>query len=333
MANDYNGYIATYREYQRGDHYRKALTAWGPHSSRLHGHAAGRAGRPAEAAAPAPRATRAARRRRTSPTRRTRTRAAQALGALADQYVAAYEATLPDDGGTPARSTAAEGRRALRRGVCSPGSAGRTTPTTRSCGRAARPARWEPLRRPLGRDPGDRKFPQLGDVPAYATGSFAVALDGALRGVRLATSTTWASGRGDARRDLPLRRARAAARGAQGRAVHAALARVHGGAVGRDHGAVDRARRSVVQRRTGVDLPVSEAGRSRRSRQGERPGWRRRRDVGPIDYPDSYGGRSSSTRPGPRCAIRPTTRRGSSGSASTARSGRGRTRARCRARR
>jgi hypothetical protein len=33
MANDYNGYIVTYREYQRGDHYRKALTAWGPHSS------------------------------------------------------------------------------------------------------------------------------------------------------------------------------------------------------------------------------------------------------------------------------------------------------------
>ncbi|HEV3228283.1 MAG TPA: neutral/alkaline non-lysosomal ceramidase N-terminal domain-containing protein, partial [Solirubrobacteraceae bacterium] len=33
MANDYNGYIASYREYQRGDHYRKALTGWGPHSS------------------------------------------------------------------------------------------------------------------------------------------------------------------------------------------------------------------------------------------------------------------------------------------------------------
>ena len=33
MANDYNGYIATYREFQRGDHYRKALTGWGPHSS------------------------------------------------------------------------------------------------------------------------------------------------------------------------------------------------------------------------------------------------------------------------------------------------------------
>jgi hypothetical protein len=33
MANDYNGYIVTYREYQRGDHYRKSLHAWGPHAS------------------------------------------------------------------------------------------------------------------------------------------------------------------------------------------------------------------------------------------------------------------------------------------------------------
>ena len=33
MANDYNGYIASYREYSDHDHYRKALTGWGPHSS------------------------------------------------------------------------------------------------------------------------------------------------------------------------------------------------------------------------------------------------------------------------------------------------------------
>ncbi|MGH2729186.1 MAG: neutral/alkaline non-lysosomal ceramidase N-terminal domain-containing protein, partial [Actinomycetota bacterium] len=33
QANDYVGYIVTYREYQRGDHYRKALTAFGPHTS------------------------------------------------------------------------------------------------------------------------------------------------------------------------------------------------------------------------------------------------------------------------------------------------------------
>jgi len=33
QANDYIGYIVTYREYMRGDHYRKALTAFGPHTS------------------------------------------------------------------------------------------------------------------------------------------------------------------------------------------------------------------------------------------------------------------------------------------------------------
>ncbi len=33
MSNDYNGYIATYRDYMGRDHYRKALTGWGPHSS------------------------------------------------------------------------------------------------------------------------------------------------------------------------------------------------------------------------------------------------------------------------------------------------------------
>ncbi|MFL5893689.1 MAG: hypothetical protein ACJ76Z_01085, partial [Thermoleophilaceae bacterium] len=33
MANDYNGYIASYREFMDRDHYRKALTGWGPHSS------------------------------------------------------------------------------------------------------------------------------------------------------------------------------------------------------------------------------------------------------------------------------------------------------------
>jgi hypothetical protein len=33
QANDYVGYVVTYREYSRGDHYRKALTAYGPHTS------------------------------------------------------------------------------------------------------------------------------------------------------------------------------------------------------------------------------------------------------------------------------------------------------------
>jgi hypothetical protein len=33
MANDYNGYVPTYREYQNRDHYRKSLSGWGPHAS------------------------------------------------------------------------------------------------------------------------------------------------------------------------------------------------------------------------------------------------------------------------------------------------------------
>lgn len=33
MANDYIGYVVTNREYQRGDHYRKALTAYGPYTA------------------------------------------------------------------------------------------------------------------------------------------------------------------------------------------------------------------------------------------------------------------------------------------------------------
>ena len=109
MANDYNGYIATYREYQRGDHYRKALTALGPALVGLHGHAAGRDGRRAEGRARAGRPSRST--RRTSPTRRTRTRAVTALGALAEQYVPAYEATLPDDGGDAEVVDAAARRR------------------------------------------------------------------------------------------------------------------------------------------------------------------------------------------------------------------------------
>ncbi|MEA2467101.1 MAG: hypothetical protein QOJ57_1227, partial [Thermoleophilaceae bacterium] len=106
MANDYNGYIATYREYQRGDHYRKALTGWGPHSSdylatrlvQLGGHLkqpsgivlgtenqrelADTVGRPKVEADLAHNDARA-----------------EMLGRVGAESVTAYEATLPDDGG------------------------------------------------------------------------------------------------------------------------------------------------------------------------------------------------------------------------------------------
>jgi hypothetical protein len=102
MANDYNGYIATYREYQRGDHYRKALTAYGPHASdylatrlvrmgqELKGDAAARAeldGEPLGAKEIANQAHADAK--------------AAAIGSVASAALPAYEAQLPDDAGTP----------------------------------------------------------------------------------------------------------------------------------------------------------------------------------------------------------------------------------------
>jgi Neutral/alkaline non-lysosomal ceramidase, N-terminal len=96
MGNDYNGYIATYREYQRGDHYRKALTGWGPHSSdymasRLVGMAGqlrGGDGPPAEPLDA----------KQTVDLTHNDARA-EALGRLGETALSAYEATLPDNGG------------------------------------------------------------------------------------------------------------------------------------------------------------------------------------------------------------------------------------------
>jgi Neutral/alkaline non-lysosomal ceramidase, N-terminal len=96
MANDYNGYIATYREYQRGDHYRKALTGWGPHSSdylatrlvQMGGHLNGGPGAPDEPMSPKEQADNALNDAR-----------AEALGNLGSNEIQAYEALLPDDGG------------------------------------------------------------------------------------------------------------------------------------------------------------------------------------------------------------------------------------------
>ena len=96
MANDYNGYIASYREYQRGDHYRKALTAWGPHSSdylasrlvTMGGHLRG---------GPAPAAEIG--QEKVIPDLALNDQRADKLGEIGETSVAAYEAALPDDGG------------------------------------------------------------------------------------------------------------------------------------------------------------------------------------------------------------------------------------------
>jgi hypothetical protein len=109
MANDYNGYIASYREYQRGDHYRKALTGWGPHSSdymasrlvaigRLLNAPAGVAATdilPTDQEQEQPLAAKAE-----LDTQLNEIRAA-ALGEVGGAAIEAYEARLPGDGGEP----------------------------------------------------------------------------------------------------------------------------------------------------------------------------------------------------------------------------------------
>jgi hypothetical protein len=99
MANDYNGYIATYREYQRGDHYRKALTGWGPHSSdymasrlvAMGGRMNGGPDLPHEIGE-----------QKVIPDQALNDVRASNLGEVGNGIVQAYEAGLPDDGGSAA---------------------------------------------------------------------------------------------------------------------------------------------------------------------------------------------------------------------------------------
>ena len=101
-AGDYNGYTVSYREYMAYDHYRKALTAYGPHTAdymvtrlvRLAGELNGGpelAPEPHDAFAQADEARQVA--------------ASTALGAASSRAYDAWVSALPDDAG-PAEATA-----------------------------------------------------------------------------------------------------------------------------------------------------------------------------------------------------------------------------------
>jgi hypothetical protein len=181
MTNDYNGYIASYREYQRGDHYRKALTGWGPHSMdymstrlvQLGGHLKQRLG----AVLP------------TEPEReqadamgsvKTETDMAHndartfALGRLAEGAVAAYEASLPDDGGSPA--VLVQPAPVERFGATFLRWRGGSNYTDDPVVRVQREVegQWADYADMSGEVPVTLKFPRVdgGDLPAYATGSY-----------------------------------------------------------------------------------------------------------------------------------------------------------------
>jgi hypothetical protein len=98
MANDYNGYIATYREYQRGDHYRKALTGWGPHSSDYFSTHLMEMGGFLNGGPPVPDDPG---QEKVEPDIALNDQKAVAIGTAGRQAIQEYEAQLPDDGGKP----------------------------------------------------------------------------------------------------------------------------------------------------------------------------------------------------------------------------------------
>jgi hypothetical protein len=98
MANDYFGYIPTYREFQQGDHYRKALAGLGPHSADF---LATRLARMAASLKGGPAVERGLKDIAYDLDGLHQQARAEGLGRLARAWLPAYEATLPADGGSP----------------------------------------------------------------------------------------------------------------------------------------------------------------------------------------------------------------------------------------
>jgi Neutral/alkaline non-lysosomal ceramidase, N-terminal len=196
MANDYNGYIATYREYQRGDHYRKALTAWGPHSSdymatRLvkmgrYLHQPDRAdGKPAQGD-PFPLTPNPAGAQndvvsdlvewpgggqKVTADLAFNDRRANGIGRVADTTIPAYEAQLPDD--TPAKIVKEPGD-VQRFGAAffrwNGGSNYTDNPEVVVQRRVG--SRWVDYAGQEGELPVTMKFPKAEEIPAYRQGGF-----------------------------------------------------------------------------------------------------------------------------------------------------------------
>ncbi len=172
MSNDYNGYIATYREYQRGDHYRKALTAWGPHSSDYMASRLVNLGRalnggdeskllPAEYGDGKITADLAHNDAR-----------AQALGNGGEQYTAQYESKLPDDGGSPGAVTQPKDLERFAGNFFT--WVGGSNYTDQPDVKVQRfvDGKWEDYDGQAGELPVTVKYPQGTDTPSFETGSF-----------------------------------------------------------------------------------------------------------------------------------------------------------------
>lgn len=181
MTNDYWGYLASYREFQRGDHYRKALTGLGPHSedfmaTRLSRMAAELNGGPPVVPGPKDIAYQWDYQHQGG--------RQEVLGRSARTYLPVYEAQMPADGGTPSIVTqpASIERFAAASVTWIGGSTWSDTPHARvercvaadptGCDPAA-PADWQPYADGFGEVEVKANYPQASDMPAWRAGQFA----------------------------------------------------------------------------------------------------------------------------------------------------------------
>jgi len=179
MANDYNGYIATYREYQRGDHYRKALTGWGPHSSDYMATRMVKLGRLLNGGpaldrtldgAPDPDADLPVLEAKTAVDQLVAETKTQLIGATGRQVVNAYTARVPDEAGPPAALV--QPRDVQRFSVASFAWRGGSnyTDNPQVTVERRRSGRWTPFADQSGEIPVTVRYPALGDLPAYLSG-------------------------------------------------------------------------------------------------------------------------------------------------------------------
>jgi hypothetical protein len=173
MANDYNGYIASYREYQRGDHYRKALTGWGPHSSDYLASRLVTIGRqlrnpavalPADQMQEAPLAAKAEADTALNDAR------AQALGDAGSEAIAAYEQALPDEANAGVAVEQPEDVERFEAAffTWNGGSNYTDNPVVRVQRRVR--GEWRNFADQSGEIPVTLRFPQVAEGPAYLAG-------------------------------------------------------------------------------------------------------------------------------------------------------------------
>ena len=194
----------------------------------------------------------------------------------------AYEAALPDDGGTArgARSSRSDVERFAAAFFKWNGGSNFTDNPRVKVQRLAG-GEWTRLRRPVRRDPGDARVP-AGRGRARATSRAASEWHWTAHFEAFASNFDTIEGVArDARGHLPLRGRRPAPRRAAGRSrTTSSREPFRGRAVGRHH-------RRGPARRARPGGSASRSARAARSRS-TRAGPTIQAEIGPIDYPDSY---------------------------------------------